>query len=175
MYVRDICFRLFPMSQQASTVQNSVKKAQISQLKTTVLVIPPPHIYRIYLFTYVFTDEVKEIFILRYFPFDWGLTDWALANLGKILGLEIEGKAAKLFMMTFCFPFYFLFILFEELKESQESCLSPLYVRILFKEKYWHITTIEHVKDIKLDKRYMSEFPTSFFVRVPSAPANLLC
>jgi hypothetical protein len=80
-------------------------------------------------------------------------------------------------MMTFFFPFYLLFILFEELKESQESCLSPLYVRILFKEKDWHITTIEHVKDIKLDKRYMSEFPTatSFFVRVPSAPANLIC
>jgi hypothetical protein len=63
-------------------------------------------------------------------------------------------------MMTICFSFY-LFILFEELKESQESCLSPLYVthtflflRILFKEKNWRITTIEHVKDIKLDNRY---------------------
>jgi hypothetical protein len=98
------------------------------------------------------------------------------------LGLEIDEKAAKLFMMTFCFSFY-LFILFEELKETQEGCLgtlsvlhSFLFLRILFqRKKNWRITTIEHVKDIKLDNRYMSEFPPSFFVRVPSAPANLLC
>ncbi len=169
-------FKPFP------SVPASIYCTTFSQLETTLIVFPPPPPPFIYLLTYFFTDE-RTFHALIFSQADWQrrLTDWTLANLGKILGLEIEGKAANYLWLHFAFLSTYLFYLkswkrpkrvvsvrfmycilsysqefyffkwkiwrittlaaleLEELKETQEGCLSPLYVphsflfpRILF-------------------------------------------